>query len=574
MSKKNSSDDLTQMHRNARKRKRRKNIIVAVCICVVAIAVIVAAVILLKNKVSSTYASDDSSGVESAEVTSGSISESISGSGTLTSEDVESLTVPGTVEIDTFYVEEGDTVEAGDLIATVTSSSILSAMSSVQSEIDTLDEEIEAASDDEVSDTITAGTAGRVKKIYAEEDTSVVTTMYSSGALILLSLDGYMAVDVETDSLSKGDSVTVTTSDSDEYSGTVESVSDGTATIIITDNGPEYGDTVTVTDSSDTEIGTGELYIHSQYAVTGYAGTVESISVSENESVSSGDTLITLTDTETSANYDALLKERESLEETLEELIKIYKEGGVCATADGVVETIYETSSSASSMGDTTSSSSETTVADISAESTMTVTISVDESDILYISEGLEAEVTISSISDDAFTGTVSEISTTASSDSGVTTYSATVTIDKTDSMLSGMSASVVIIIQGVDDALLIPVDALYQTSSTSYVYTEYDEDTGELSGMVEVVTGLSNSSYVEITSGLEEGDTVYYAASDSSDSSFDLSDIMGGGSDFSGGTTDIGGTTGGSGGGSTGSDSLPSGGGDTSGGSMPSMGN
>lgn len=575
MSKKNSSEDLTQMHRDARKRKRRRHIILAACISAAAIVIIVAAVILLQKKVSSTYASSDSGGVESAEVTSGSISESISGSGTLTSEDVESITVPSAVEIDTFYVEEGDSVEEGDLIATVTSSSLLSAMSSVQSEIDTLDEEIEAASDDEVSSTITAGTAGRVKKIYAEEDTSVVTTMYSSGALILLSLDGYMAVDIETDSLSKDDTVTITDSDGTEYTGTVESVSDGVATILVTDDGTEYEDTVTVTDPDGTEVGTGTLYIHSQYSVTGYAGTVSSISVSENESVSSGDTLITLTDTETSANYDALLKERETLEETLESLIKIYKEGGVCATAAGVVETLYDTTSASSSDAMSASgstSSSETTVADISAESTMTVTISVDESDILYISEGLEAEVTISSVSDDAFTGTVSEISTTATSDSGVTTYSATVTIDKTDDMLSGMSASVVIIIQGVDDALLIPVDALYQTSSTSYVYTEYDEETGELSGMVEVVTGLSNSSYVEITSGLSEGDTVYYA-SDSDDSSFDLSDITGGMSDFSG-MSDF--TTGGDSG--TGGSSLPSGGGDTSGGDtsggMPSMGN
>jgi multidrug efflux pump subunit AcrA (membrane-fusion protein) len=80
------------------------------------------------------------------------------------------------------------------------------------------------------------------------------------------------------------------------------------------------------------------------------------------------------------------------------------------------------------------------------------------------------------------------------------------------------MSATVDIKIEGVEKALLIPSDALQQTSSTSYVYTEYDEESGELGGMVEVTTGLDNGSQVEITSGLSEGDTVYYEPADDTD--------------------------------------------------------
>lgn len=168
----------------------------------------------------------------------------------------------------------------------------------------------------------------------------------------------------------------------------------------------------------------------------------------------------------------------------------------------------------------------------------MSITISVDETDILSLEEGQEAAVTIDSLSEDSYEGTVTEIDTSASSDSGVTTYTATVTITKEDGMLEGMSASVVITIEGVEDALLIPVDALHESSSTAYVYTEYDEDTGEYSGMVEVTTGLSNSSYVEITSGLSEGDVVYYTESSSDDDFTSMfSSIMGGqsGGDSSG---------------------------------------
>ena len=85
-----------------------------------------------------------------------------------------------------------------------------------------------------------------------------------------------------------------------------------------------------------------------------------------------------------------------------------------------------------------------------------------------------------------------------------------------------GMSASATIKIDGVENALLIPVDALNRTSSGYYVYTECDEESGTLGGMVEVTAGISNSVYVEITSGLSEGDTVYYTEKEDSAFSFD----------------------------------------------------
>ncbi len=533
------NDELVLMHLKARKRHRRKLMVTMTGIVLVVIVVIVVGVSYARNRISEQFASSGSSSVETAEVTVGSISTTVSGSGTLMAENTENVEIPLGLEIADFYVEEGDTVEEGDLIATVTASSMLTALSELQEELDAIDAELEDAADDEVNSTIAAGVSGRVKKIYAVSGDDVTTAMYEYGALMLLSLDGYMAVDVETDTLEAGESVTVESSGGDTFSGTVDKIVDGTATILVTDKGTDYEDMVTVYDMDGNPAGSGALYIHSPMEVTGYAGTISAVNVSENASVSSGTTLFSLTDTETSVNYDTLLKEREELEYKMTDLIRIKKEGGIYAPIAGTVESLSgsqdssvdqnntegqavssDTSTEQSSMGNQSASSDYTTVAGISPNNTMSVTISVDESDILSLSEGLEAGVTIESIGEDTYMGYVSEISTTANAGSGVTSYSTIVTIDKTEDMLSGMSATVVITIEGVDNALLIPVDALYRTRSTSYVYTEYDESAGEFSGMVEVATGLSNSSYVEITSGLSEGDTVYYAASDD-DSSF-----------------------------------------------------
>ena len=82
--------------------------------------------------------------------------------------------------------------------------------------------------------------------------------------------------------------------------------------------------------------------------------------------------------------------------------------------------------------------------------------------------------------------------------------------------MLSGMTASVSVRIEGVDDAILIPIEALHKTSDGAYVYTSYNEEYQEYGGKVDVVTGLENSTYVEIKSGLSMGDTVYYTEQES----------------------------------------------------------
>ena len=42
-------------------------------------------------------------------------------------------------------------------------------------------------------------------------------------------------------------------------------------------------------------------------------------------------------------------------------------------------------------------------------------------------------------------------------------------------------------------------------------VYTGLQKDSGEPTSAVEVVTGVSDGEYVEIISGLSQGDTVYY---------------------------------------------------------------
>ena len=483
-----------------KKRKRRRIIITVVSIVLVLAIIAVTGVGFLQRRVREQFASNQGE-VLSYEVTTGSISTVVSGSGSLTDVDLNSITVPEGVEITEVKVKTNQAIAKGDILATVDMASVISAMADLQVQIEDLDEQLSDAEDDAASTTIYAGVTGRVKAIFGEAGASVADVMYEHGALALISLDGYMAVDIETDALTVGDGVTVKLSDEEEITGTVESVVGGKATILVTDNGPEYDEAVTVLNDEDTVLGTGNLYIHSALKVTGYAGTIAAVKADVNDKVSDTTKLFTLEDTSYSANYNSLLRQRAELEKTLLELLTIQRDGAVLATADGSVYSVDYSDDAAAA------------VVTLSTDEKMSVTISVDESDILSLELGQTVTVSVPSVSEDSFAGTLTEINHTSSS-SG--TYSAVIEVEKVEGMLSGMTASVSVRIEGVDDAILIPIEALHKTSDGAYVYTSYNEEYQEYGGKVDVVTGLENSTYVEIKSGLSVGDTVYYTEQES----------------------------------------------------------
>lgn len=483
------------------KKKRRHRVIRTVLIIIAIIAVIlVGLVFYFRRKVERRFAGGEAE-VLCYEVTTGTIHTVVSGSGTLTQVDVEDISVPQGVEITEVLAEDRDAVKKGDILATVDMATVMTALSGVQEQLDNLDKEIADAKGDTVSSNVTAGVAGRVKRILAEAGTDVTACMAENGALAYLSLDGYMAVDIETDVLTKGAEVTVLRADGTELPGTVDSAVGGKATVLVTDNGPKFDEEVTVR-LAGSPVGTGKLYIHSPLAVTGYAGTVKAVSVAENANVYGTTTVFTLKDTSFSANYDTLLRQRQDLEETLMELLAIYRVGAVAAPFDGSVSTVLYNED----LG-----KGQTDILTLYPNEKMSITISVDETDILALKEGQEAEVVVSSVSEEIFPGTVTEISREAITASGVTVYSAEITVDNVPGMLPGMTAEVDVKIEGVENAMIIPLEALRQTSAISYVFTTYDPDTKQYGGMAEVTTGMQNDTQVEILSGLQVGDSVYY---------------------------------------------------------------
>ena len=491
------------------KKMRRKKVLRTVLITIAVIAaILIVTVIVLTKKVEDRFAAAAAE-VQAHQVTTGTIHTIVSGTGVLTEEDLEEISVPSGVEITEVMVDAGDTVSQGDLLATVDLATVMTSLTSLQDQMDDLDRDINSAKGDKASTQITSGVTGRVKIIHAKAGDDVSLCMAEHGSLAVLSLDGYMAADLETEKLSKGDLVSVTRDDGTVLEGKVSAAAGGTATILVTDNGPRYEEQVTVSTADGTELGTAKLYIHNPLGVTGYAGTISTVSAKENAAVNNGSPLFTLKNTSFSANYDTLLRDRADLEEILLELLTLYRDGALLAPMDGVISTVeYDDSTGTSTY---TTESGGTGVLTLYPDTAMTITIGVDETDILSLKEEQEAQITVSSVGEDVYPGVVTDISKIADTSTGVTQYSAEILLDKAQGMLPGMTADVDVMIQGTENALIIPVEALHQTSTGSFVYTSYDEETKQYGGRVDVVAGMQNDNYAEILSGLQEGDTVYY---------------------------------------------------------------
>ena len=193
--------------------------------------------------------------------------------------------------------------------------------------------------------------------------------------------------------------------------------------------------------------------------------------------------------------------------------------------------TSADTTGDASDSGSTVTSqysAYETAAFSIASNDKATVSINVDELDITSVKTGQTAKITLDAIEGEEYEGTITSVSSEASSGSSSAKYPVEITFDKTDDMRIGMTASASISIDEAKDAVLIPVDALQEKGGKTFVYTQKDSD-GNLSGEVEVETGLSNGNKVEITSGLESGDTVYYLKTTSSSGSNSQQDMQGG---------------------------------------------
>ena len=258
--------------------------------------------------------------------------------GSLAEQEAVSLELPASVAVESVCVKNGDAVTAGAILAKVDTTSVMQAIASVHEALEEIDGQLQKAREAKADGYLTAPVTGTVKEVYAQVGEKVMDVMNEHGALMLLSLDGRMAVQVPAaEGLSVGGSITVTLPDGTALGGQVSFLEEGVATVTVVDRGYAVGTQVAVAAQDGTLLGSGPLYVHKALHVTGHLGTVARVYRSEGSVVEAGYALIGLSDTADLAEYQALLQQRAEYETELKTLFELYEDGYVHAPCDGVV---------------------------------------------------------------------------------------------------------------------------------------------------------------------------------------------------------------------------------------------
>ena len=151
------------------------------------------------------------------------------------------------------------------------------------------------------------------------------------------------------------------------------------------------------------------------------------------------------------------------------------------------------------------------TVASVTSQKEMTLEITIDEQDIAKVSPDMAATVTLDALKGESFPATVTSIGAEGVNSGGSSKFTVELTLEKSANMLPGMNASAVLPLSRTEGVLRLPAEALSQEGTKTIVYTGFDEKTETLINPVTVTTGVSDGQWVEILSGLSEGDTIWY---------------------------------------------------------------
>lgn len=628
------------------KRKKTRNIILTVLVLALA-AGMAALPAILKSRQPEP---EDKSSILSATAEKNDIRTTISGGGTLTEEEGVPVSVLSGVEISEYLVSNGDWVEKGQPVALVDKTTVMQTIMTVQDNLDYLARQLRRNPGTVGTDALYVPAPGRVKAVYAQKGDAVEDVMLAHGALATVSLDGFMAVELDVNvpaEINAGSDVTVILADGTERPGRIEVRQGRHITVLISDEGPAIGETVRVCLADGTELGSGELYVHCPWNAIATSGTVTYVAIAPEQRIGLRQHLFNLENVDQAETFRALSRQHREYEEAMEKLYALYADGIVTATESGRVSGVDKTKVglvrqgeedyvlSLLSAGDpdpnvdspysyhnkiavintvrfgvmllyvekdyknvpdytvmpniNTYNSENLPLASFSGvsvygrdaadtswipitpsdlnewdnvylvydnggnlvmvlrpapvvpsyggggggggeeqfdlfelkdvellqvipQNTMTVKVSIDELDILSVANGQEAEITVDALPGRSYTGVVSQVDPNGQNSGGNSKYSVTIAIDRDENMLSGMNATAILTVGVTENVLTLPAAALSEKGSRTVVYTGFDPESRTLLDPVEVETGVSDGNTVEILSGLEEGQKVWYS--------------------------------------------------------------
>lgn len=516
-----------------------------------AVALIVAAAVVVGGGfgIKTLFFQNETQTALTETTTYGSLSTVIEGTGTTMPADSVTYTTASTTEITGVYVSAGDTVEAGDLLYTQDDSELDEEIEEYQDELTELQNTLSDASDqlselnERLSDLkVTAPFSGRITDVTVRtgdtvgsgtklatlvDDSKMTLTQYFSYAYedqvyvgmkagvsiasLMTTLDGTVTeikkVDRVTAEGTRCFAVTVTL---DNPGALTEGMSG--AGYLLTDGGEKLYPAVE---------GTLEPYASEDITAT-ESGKLTAVNVDDYETVTAGTTLFVIDGSDLEDQVEttqrSITQTQEKITQTQEKITEAEEKRSdyqVTAEISGKIIMVGVQE------GEAPRQAGQTAVTLYNLDA-MTITANIDELDIDNITMGMEVDITQSGAeSDTHYTGTVTAISYEATNTNGVAYFPITITIPSEGALSAGVNVSYTITVGDESEGVLAPIAALKSTSEGTCLFVKADTRPDNAVDLEEgvvpdgfyavpVETGVSNSQYVRILSGVEEGVEVF----------------------------------------------------------------
>ena len=270
----------------------------------------------------------------------------------------------------------------------------------------------------------------------------------------------------------------------------------------------------------------GKLQANSRQTITAQtSGEVTEVLVTAGSRVAAGDALAVLGGSAASSALENAAITLENARLSLQSAQDALNNYVITAPISGtVVEKSFKAGDKIESEALSAANGTLATLYDMSQ---LTFRMAVNELDINKVAVGQRVEITTEALSGQTFTGTVDKVNINGTTTNGFTTYPITIRLDGDGTELArqglrpGMNVSATIIGQSVENALCVPVGAvsrgnkllvaapgaLAEDGTTVLDPTKTEER--------QVVLGASDDSYVQILSGLSQGETVLVPGQD-----------------------------------------------------------
>ena len=254
--------------------------------------------------------------------------------------------------------------------------------------------------------------------------------------------------------------------------------------------------------------------VEAKYPTADMSGTVSEVYVKNGDTVSAGTELMricTITGDSVDNSIENAKISMENARSSLENAQETLDDYSITAPISGEVVT------KTAKAGDKIEGGSDGTLCVIYDLSCLEMTMSIDELDISDVAVGQEVQITADAVEGTTYTGVVTKVSVAGTTSGGITTYPVTVRIDETEGLRPGMNVDAEIILESAEDVLAIPSGAVNRgntvliTADSPSAANAVDREAPEGYVYVEVETGISDDSYTQVLSGLQEGDTVAY---------------------------------------------------------------